>query len=232
MKKCIFIVDDEQDILDIIKINLEKEGYKVQCYLSADLAEKALLKSIPDLMLLDIMMEGTDGYEFCRSLKSKEKFNKIPIIFISAKSEEFDTVLGLELGADDYMTKPFSINELKSRVKAVLRRSTYVGSDMQNERSILTYNNLSLYPQEYRLMIENKNIKLTKTEFEILYLFLRNPGKIFTRDNIIDSVKGQDIYVVDRTIDVHIMNLRKKMGSYKQTIHTFSGVGYGFRENE
>jgi two-component system phosphate regulon response regulator PhoB len=230
MKKRIFVVDDEQDIRDILKINLEKEGYSVHCYPSADAAKKALNSMVPDIMLLDIMMEGMDGYEFCRNLRSEERFRHIPVIFLSAKSNELDKVVGLEIGADDYMTKPFSLSELKSRVKAVLRRSAPAAEDRSSGRSDITFKEMTLHPQEYRLTIQNEDVKLTKTEFEILYLFMKNAGKIFTRDNIIDSVKGDDVYVVDRTIDVHIMNLRKKLGPYKQTIMTFSGVGYGFRE--
>jgi DNA-binding response OmpR family regulator len=231
MKKRIFIIDDELDIREILKINLEKEGYDVHTYHSADIAEKALDSIEPDILLLDIMMDGTDGYEFCRKLRTNEKHKHLPVIFLSAKSEEFDKVLGLELGADDFITKPFSMKELKSRVKAVLRRTTTTIESLPTEdRSIISYKEVSLHPQKYSLLVQGEDVNLTKTEFEILYLFLRNPGKIFTRDNIIDSIKGQDVYVVDRTIDVHIMNLRKKLGLYKKIIRTFSGVGYGFRE--
>jgi len=230
MKKSIFVIDDEEDIREILKINLEKEGYDVHTYHSADVAEEALDSIEPDILLLDIMMDGTDGYEFCRKLRSKEKHKDLPVIFLSAKSEEFDKVLGLELGADDFISKPFGMKELKSRVKAVLRRTSSQESTLTEDRSIINYKEVSLQPEKYSLLVKGEDVNLTKTEFEILYLFLRNPGKIFTRDNIIDSIKGQDVYVVDRTIDVHIMNLRKKLGLYKNIIRTFSGVGYGFRE--
>jgi DNA-binding response OmpR family regulator len=230
MKKRIFAIDDETDIRDILKINLVKEGYEVETFASGEEALVALRGSEnPDLIILDIMMEGMDGYEFCKHVRLSPEYRAIPIIFLSAKVEEFDKVLGLELGGDDYITKPFGMKELKSRVKAVLRRAGDAGVAENNSR-LLTYKGLELNCDHYGLKIKGAEIRLTKTEFEILQLFLRNPGKIFSRDNIIDSVKGSDVYVVDRTIDVHIMNLRKKLGDYKNIITTFSGVGYGFRE--
>ena len=173
-------------------------------------------------------MEGKDGFEFCREIRSNEKFKSIPIIFLSAKSEEFDKVLGLELGGDDYLTKPFSIKELRSRIKAVLRRSGTVSEAVKS--AILKYKGVELNLDQYSLKVDNEEIKLTKTELNILSLFMENPGKIFSRDNIINSVRGHDVFVVDRTIDVHIMNLRKKLGDYKNIITTFSGIGYGFKE--
>ena len=229
MKKTVFIIDDEIDIQDIIKLNLLNEGYEVFSYSSAEEAVKELAGNEPDLVILDIMMQGMDGYEFCRKLRSTEEYKNIPVIFLSAKSEEFDKVLGLELGGDDYITKPFSIKELKSRVKAVLRRNRPVEKDKDFSETI-RYKGIVLNPGNYSLSVDEKEKALTKTEFNMLYIFMKNPGKIFTRDNIIDSIRGVDVYVLDRTIDVHIMNLRKKLGKYKNIIKTFSGVGYGFRE--
>ncbi|HOQ10955.1 MAG: Phosphate regulon transcriptional regulatory protein PhoB [Spirochaetes bacterium ADurb.Bin218] len=228
MKKKIFVVDDEKDIREILKINLSQEGYEIFTYASAKDAGKGLETISPDLIILDIMMEGKDGYDFCREIRVNEKFKNIPIIFLSARSEEFDKVLGLELGADDFITKPFSIKELKSRVKAVLRRTSEPIRSSQEK--ILRYKGVELNLNQYSLVVDGVEIKLTKTEFNILALFMENPGKIFSRDNIIDSVRGHDVFVVDRTIDVHIMNLRKKLGQYKNIITTFSGVGYGFKE--
>jgi DNA-binding response OmpR family regulator len=174
------------------------------------------------------MMEGKDGYEFCREIRSDKKLKSIPIIFLSAKSEEFDKILGLELGGDDYITKPFSIKELRSRIKAVLRRSVETSDEVKGK--LLKYKGVELNLDQYSLKVDNEEIKLTKTELNMLSLFMENPGKIFSRDNIINSVRGEDVYVVDRTIDVHIMNLRKKLRSYKNIITTFSGIGYGFKE--
>jgi two-component system, OmpR family, alkaline phosphatase synthesis response regulator PhoP len=229
MKKKIFAVDDESDILDIIRINLSSQNLEVLAFPSAELALRELEKTIPDLIVLDIMLDGMDGYEFCKRLRANDAHKDIPVIFLSAKSDEFDKVLGLELGGDDYLTKPFSVKELTARVKAVLRRSDRHTGEILADRKI-AYKGVELYPEKYSLVVDGKNVKLTKTEFEILYLFMKHPEKIFTRDNIIDSVRGGDVYVIDRTIDVHIMNLRKKLGKYKNIISTFSGVGYGFRE--
>jgi two-component system alkaline phosphatase synthesis response regulator PhoP len=228
MKKIIFIVDDEKDIREILKINLVSEGYSVTAFPSAADAKKGFESEKPDLIILDVMMEGKDGFEFCRDIRSNEKLKSVPVIFLSAKSEEFDKVLGLELGGDDYLTKPFSIKELRSRIKAVLRRAGEQSESKKN--SILKYKGVELNPEQYSLKVDSEEIKLTKTELNILSLFMENPGKIFTRDNIINSVRGHDVFVVDRTIDVHIMNLRKKLGEYKNIITTFSGVGYGFKE--
>jgi len=228
MKKKIFAIDDERDIQEIIKVNLDREGYEVHTFSSADLAEKHMKKgSIPDLIILDIMMPGTDGYEFCRRLKSVKEYASIPVIFLSAKTEEFDKVIGFELGGDDYMTKPFGVRELKARVKARLRT---MDAAPGGDDAVLRHEGVELFPERYCLMVDGREVELTKTEILILRLFLENPGKIFSRDNIIDSVRGQDTYVVDRTIDVHIMNIRKKLGVYKNIIRTFSGVGYGFKE--
>ncbi len=228
MKKKLFVVDDESDIREILRINLVTEGYEVYTFPSAEEAKESLSLNIPDLIILDIMMDGMDGIQFCREIRGEEKYSGIPVIFLSAKSDEFDKILGLELGGDDYMTKPFSIKELKSRIKAVLRRTSE--KPAANSSNVLKYRGVELNKEQYSLKVDNENVKLTKTEFNILSLFMENPEKIFTRDNIIDSVRGQDVYVVDRTIDVHIMNLRKKLKDYKNIITTFSGVGYGFKE--
>jgi len=228
MKKTIFVIDDEKDIREILKINLVSEGYSVTAFPSAEDAKKGFEAEKPDLIILDVMMEGKDGFEFCREIRSNEKFKSIPVIFLSAKSEEFDKVLGLELGGDDYLTKPFSIKELRSRIKAVLRRTGDIPEE--SKQVLLKYKGVELNPEQYSLKVDHEEIKLTKTELNILSLFMENPGKIFTRDNIINSVRGHDVFVVDRTIDVHIMNLRKKLGDYKNIITTFSGVGYGFKE--
>ena len=227
MKKRIVVIDDEADIRDILGVNLKNEGYEVNLCSSGSSALEFLKKNTNvDLIILDIMMEGLDGYEFCKIIRSDEALKKIPIMFLSAKTEEFDKVLGLELGGDDYLTKPFGIKELKARVKSLIRRT----SKEPEDSLLLVYKGIKLDRIGYTFKVDDKDVKLTKTEFEMLSLFLKNPGKIFTRDNIIDSIKGNDVYVIDRTIDVHIMNLRKKLGSYKNIISTFSGVGYGFKE--
>jgi DNA-binding response OmpR family regulator len=224
--KKIYVIDDEEDLREILRVNLSKEGYEVACFPSAEKALESFDKNTPDLIVLDIMMQGMSGYDFCKKIRSSDEYKLIPIIFLSAKSEEFDKVLGLELGGDDYITKPFGIKELISRVKAVFRRTEV---RPESDTDVLKHGGIELYPDKYMLKVDGKNIKVTKTEFHLLYLFLKHPGKVFTRDNIINSVKGEDIYVIDRTIDVHIMNLRKKLGKYKDVISTFSGVGYGLK---
>ena len=226
MKKKLFVVDDEIDIQEILRVNLAAEGYDVKCFSSADEVRKALAASTPDLFILDIMLGGTDGYDFCRELKSNKETRFIPIIFLSAKTEEIDKVLGLELGADDYISKPFGLKELKSRVKVVLRRTCH----HEDEPEKIEYLGIEMFPDMYSVKIDGVEANLTKTEMAILSLFMRNRNKIFSRDNIIDSIKGDNVYVIDRTIDVHVMNLRKKLGPYKETVRTFSGIGYGFRE--
>lgn len=234
MKKVVFVIDDEKDIQEILETNL-KATYNVHTFSSALDAQKALkVTGNPDIIILDIMMDGMDGYELCKYLKSDNEYKNIPIIFLSAKSAEFDKVLGLELGGDDYLAKPFSLKELQSRIKAVLRRTEKSNNDtnIDEPKKKIIYKTLVLSPDNYSLVINEKNVKLTKTEFRLLYLFFSHPEKIFSRDNIIDSIRGQDVYVVDRTIDVHIMNLRKKLKEYKNILITFSGVGYGLKLNE
>jgi two-component system alkaline phosphatase synthesis response regulator PhoP len=229
MRKKICVIDDEKDILDIIKMNLQDEGYDLYCFSSGEEAFQKLNSVRPDLFILDIMMPGMDGYDFCRRVRAADDYRDIPIIFLSAKSDELDKVLGLELGGDDYMTKPFSVKELKSRVKAVLRRVERPALSPGDKKKI-SYEGIEIDPHNYTLVVDGKDVDLTKSEFDILHLLLMNPGKIFTRDNIIDSIKGNDVYVIDRTVDVHIMNLRKKLGRHRGIIRTFSGVGYGFRK--
>ncbi|HOE19547.1 MAG: response regulator transcription factor [Spirochaetes bacterium] len=223
----IYVVDDEKDIREILKVNLQKNGYDVNTFASAEEVLKQLAIAKPDLFILDIMMNGMDGLDLCKHIRASRELTTIPILFLSAKSAELDKVLGLELGADDYLTKPFSIHELIARVKAIMRRSQT--KQELSPKEILTYNAISLYPDKFQVTIDNQNIDLTKTEFLILKLFMQYPGKIFTRDNIIDSIRGDNVYVIDRTIDVHIMNLRKKLGTYKDAIKTYSGVGYGLK---
>lgn len=227
-RKHIFIVDDENDIQTIVAINLTSANFDTSAFSSAEEAMAAMRTTVPDLIILDIMMEGMDGIEFCRILRSDERYRSIPIIFLSAKSEEFDRVLGLEIGGDDYVTKPFSVKELVARVKVQLRRGGTMQTQSGDKR--IVYQGLELYPERYELKLDGAEVRLTKTEFDILTVLLTHPGKLFSRDNLINSVRGDDVFVVDRTIDVHIMNLRKKLGPYKDIIATVAGVGYGFRE--
>ncbi len=228
MKKRVFVIDDERDIREILRVNLTEAQYLVHSFGSAEEALAELRRTRPDIIVLDIMMNGMDGYEFCRTLRGMREFSTIPVIFLSARAEELDRILGLELGGDDYMTKPFSVKELLSRIKAVLRRAE-AGPERGSGR-VITYRGVEVRPESYSAKVDGEEIRLTKTEFDILYLFVSHPGKIFSRDNIIDSVKGDNVFVSDRTIDVHIMNLRRKLGEAHPIISTFSGVGYGCKE--
>ncbi len=222
----IYVVDDEKDIREILKVNLQKNGYDVATFASAEEVLKQLAIAKPDLLILDIMMSGMDGLDLCKHIRASNTLKDIPILFLSAKSAELDKVLGLELGADDYITKPFSIHELIARVKAILRR---LQVKEETPKEVLTYKGIVLHPEKFSITIDKNPIDLTKTEFLILKLFMQYPGKIFSRDNIIDSIRGDNVYVIDRTVDVHIMNLRKKLGHYKDAIKTYSGVGYGLK---
>ena len=220
-KKSILVVDDEQDLCDIISFNLEKEGYAVD---SAFSAEEALKKDLGgyDLLLLDVMMGGMSGFKLAARLKADPKTTGIPIIFLTARDSEDDTVRGLELGADDYVSKPFSIRELLARIGAVLRRSS--GS----EEDKLVYEGLVLDKERKIVTVDGEEVFLTRTEFDLLQLLLSDQGRVFSRSELIGKVWSDDVLVLDRTVDVNITRLRKKIGQYSTRIHTRSGFGYYF----
>ncbi|MBQ3997038.1 MAG: response regulator transcription factor, partial [Bacteroidales bacterium] len=217
-KKSILVVDDEQDLCDIISFNLEKEGYAVD---SAFSAEEALKKDLGgyDLLLLDVMMGGMSGFKLAARLKADPKTTGIPIIFLTARDSEDDTVKGLELGADDYVSKPFSIRELLARIGAVLRRSS--GS----EEDKLVYEGLVLDKERKIVTVDGEEVFLTRTEFDLLQLLLSDQGRVFSRSELIGKVWPDDVLVLDRTVDVNITRLRKKIGQYSTRIHTRSGFG-------
>lgn len=220
----ILVVDDEEDLCEILKFNLENEGYLVD---TANSAEEAL-KMNPvafNLLLLDVMMGEMSGFKMANLLKKDKKTAEIPIIFITAKDTENDTVTGFNIGADDYISKPFSIREVVSRVKAVLRR-TSAKDDQSPEK--LTYQTLVLDIPQKRVCIDDNEIALTKKEFEILYLLLQNKGRVFSREDILSRIWSEEVYVLDRTIDVNITRLRKKIGEYGKCIVTRLGYGYCF----
>ena len=220
-KKSILVVDDEQDLCDIISFNLEKEGYAVD---SAFSAEDALKKDLGgyDLLLLDVMMGGMSGFKLAARLKADPKTTGIPSIFLTARDSEDDTVKGLELGADDYVSKPFSIRELLARIGAVLRRSS--GS----EEDKLVYEGLVLDKERKIVTVDGEEVFLTRTEFDLLQLLLSDQGRVFSRSELIGKVWPDDVLVLDRTVDVNITRLRKKIGQYSTRIHTRSGFGYYF----
>lgn len=220
----ILVVDDEEDLCEILEFNLESEGFYVETAFSAeDALEKDL--TVFNLVLLDVMMGTMSGFKMASIVRKNPKTAKLPIIFLTAKDTENDTLTGFTLGADDYISKPFSIKEVVARVKAVLRR---VNEEETENGQIVSYEGLELFVQEKKVKLEGEQLKLTKKEFEILKLFLENQGRVFSRDEILNSVWNNEAYVLDRTIDVNITRLRKKIGEYGKNIVTRLGYGYCF----
>ena len=223
----ILAVDDEEDILELIRYNLEKDGYRVTTAISGEEALEAAKSQQPDLILLDLMLPGVDGFEVCKILKNDSETSRIPIVMLTAKGEESDIVAGLELGAEDYITKPFSPRILIARIRAVLRRKKRAATDAA---SSLHIHNLAIHPARFEVLIDGEPVDLTATEFNILFFLVRHPGWVFTRSQIIDAVKGTDYPVTDRAVDVQIVGLRKKLKSAGKYIETVRGVGYRFKE--
>ncbi|MCI5875150.1 MAG: response regulator transcription factor [Prevotella sp.] len=221
----VLVVDDETDLCDILKFNLEAEGYYVT---TTNSAEEALEKNVAryDLLLLDVMMGGMDGFTLARMLKKRAETSQIPIIFLTARTTESDTVNGLDIGADDYIAKPFSIREVKARIKAVLRRTHEQAPDQQ----VLTFKSLQLNLDKKTVSIDDEEIPFSKTEFEILALLLREKGHVFSRQELINRIWPRDVMVLDRTVDVNITRVRKKIKDYARHIITRLGYGYFFEE--
>ena len=226
-KEKILVVDDEEDILELVRYNLVREGYAVSTALSGEEALKAAVAEPMDLIVLDLMLPGIDGLEVARRLKQNSETKEAPIVMLTAKGEEADIVTGLELGADDYVTKPFSPRILIARIKAVLRRQ-HGGLELEDE--ILNVRELSIHPGRRHVTADGKSLDLTFTEFQVLYFLARRPGWVFTRSQIVDAVRGDDYPVTDRSVDVQIVGLRKKLGPHGRYIETVRGVGYRFIE--
>ncbi len=225
-KDCkILVVDDENDLCEILKFNLETEGYTVE---TANSAEEALTLDLPsfNLLLLDVMMDGMSGFAFARKLKSDSATKGLPIIFLTARDTENDTVTGFNLGADDYISKPFSIREVLVRVRAVLRRTMDAPSG--EELGVLRYQGLELNLNSKAVSIDGETVAFTKTEFEILHTLLAEKGRVFSRQELIDRIWPSDVLVLDRTVDVNITRLRKKIGRFSKCIVTRLGFGYFF----
>ncbi|MGD8228252.1 MAG: response regulator [Desulfobacteraceae bacterium] len=226
-KERILVVDDEEDILELVRFNLAREGYPIICTTSGEESLKIVQKEHPDLIVLDLMLPGIDGLDVAKALKNDPKTRDIPIIMLTAKGEEADIVAGLELGADDYVTKPFSPRILLARVRAVLRRGA---SEVPEDDSVLKVHNLLIHPGRREVLVNGEQAQLTFTEFGILNYLARRPGWVFTRSQIVDAVRGDDYPVTDRSVDVQIVGLRKKLGRAGKYIETVRGVGYRFRE--
>ena len=225
-KEKILIVDDEEDVLELVRYNLDRNGYATE---TATTGEEALVKAkstLPDLIVLDLMLPGIDGLEVCKRLKINEKTQTIPIIMLTAKGEESDIITGLELGADDYITKPFSPKVLVARVRRIMQRVI----DRDLEKAPVKVHEIVIDPARRQVMLKNKPVDLTFTEFNILYTLAKRPGLVFTRYQIVDALHGNDYLVTDRAVDVQIVGLRKKMKPYHKYIETVRGVGYRFKD--
>ena len=225
-KENILIVDDEEDVLELVQFNLEKDGYKTETAVSGEEALKKAKAKRPDLIILDLMLPGIDGLEVCKKLKSDTKTEGIPVIMLTAKSEEADIITGLELGAQDYITKPFSPKVLIARVRRILQKS--IVHDLK--KTPVKIHELIIDPARHEVLIKNKPVELTFTEFSILYTLAKRPGLVFTRYQIVDSIRGEDYLVTDRAIDVQIVSLRKKLGPCGKYIETVRGIGYKFKD--
>lgn len=226
----ILVVEDEAPIQELLQFNLERSKYSVKVVDSGEEALKQAAKVQPDLILLDIMLPGADGLEVCRRLKDDPKTKRIPIIMLTALCEEADVVAGLELGADDYVTKPFSPRVLLARVKAALRRIESDNEEPPDDN--VNIHGISIDTSRYKVEVNGADAVLTITEFKVLQLLAQQPGRVFTRYQIVDAVHGEDYPVTDRSVDVQIVGLRKKLGDAGQYIETVRGVGYRFKEEE
>ena len=227
-KERILVVEDEQDILELVRYNLARENYQVFCASSGEEALRIATSETLNLIILDLMLPGIDGLEVTRRLKSNSRTQNIFIVMLTAKGTEADIVTGLELGADDYITKPFSPRVLLARIKAVIRRSS---DEKAEDNTVVQIHNLTIHPGRREVLVGEKPVILTYTEFQVLYYLVRRPGWVFTRSQIVDAVRGDDYPVTDRSVDVQIVGLRKKLGSAGRYIETVRGVGYRFKES-
>ena len=227
-KTKIVVVEDEADILEVIDYNLSKEGFNVSSALDGEKGLVLVQKEIPDLVLLDLMLPGIDGIEICRQLKADSATRSIAIIMVTAKGEESDIVLGLGIGADDYVLKPFRPRELIARVKSVLRR----GGLREEDKEVISFDELIIDCNRHEVRLENKKVNLTAMEFKLFYFLASHPGRVFTREHILNNVSSEDTYIIDRNIDVHIRSIRKKLDKKRDLIETIHRVGYRFRDEE
>jgi two-component system alkaline phosphatase synthesis response regulator PhoP len=225
-KERILVIEDDEDILQLLKYNLAKEGYQVTGAASGEEALTVLRTNVPDLVLLDLMLPGIDGLEVCRLLKREAKTSQIPIIMLTAKGEEADIVTGLELGADDYITKPFSPRVMLARVRTVLRRRQ---AEPPAAEAAIKMHELVMHPGRHEVLVKDQPLDLTLTEFRLLHMLAGHPGWVFTRDQIVKGVHGDDYPASDRSVDVQVVSLRKKLGPCGKYLETVRGVGYRFK---
>ncbi len=229
-KDKILVIDDEKDILDLVEYNLKQNGYKVTCVATGEEALDAARSFKPDLILLDLMLPGVDGFDVCKDLKSQPDTQEIPVIMLTAKSEDIDVVTGLELGADDYITKPFSPRVLIARVRAILRKKNKLSEAQKTGDKIIRIQDIVIDTRKHLVRVNDKTIDLTFSEFRLLQLLAERPGWVYSRYQIVDGIRGEDYPVTDRSVDVQVVGLRKKLGSSGKYIQTVRGVGYRFKE--
>ena len=227
-KPKIVVIEDEVDILEVINYNLSKEGFDVCSALDGEEGLALIKKEVPDLVLLDLMLPGLDGIEICRKLKTDYSTRSIPIIMVTAKGEESDIVLGLGMGADDYMVKPFRPRELMARIRSVLRRGDFI----EEGEGLGSIDELVIDINRHEVKLEGKKIVLTAMEFKLLHFLASNPGRVFTRENLLNHVSSDDTFIIDRNIDVHIRSIRKKLNKHRELIETIHRVGYRFRDKD
>lgn len=223
----ILVVDDEEDILELVRYNVEKAGYRVTCAATGGDAVTSARSVAPDLVVLDLMLPGLDGLEVCALLKNDPKTRDAAIVMLTARGEERDIVRGLEMGADDYVTKPFSPRILLARIQAVLRRRE---ADAKEKDAVLRVHDLTIHPGRHEVTVKGAAVDLTSTEFRLLHFLARRPGWVFTRSQIVDAVRGDGYAVTDRAVDVQVVGLRKKLGAHGHCIETVRGVGYRMKE--
>jgi two-component system, OmpR family, alkaline phosphatase synthesis response regulator PhoP len=229
-KERVLIIEDDDNIRELLQYNLQREGYLVTGLPSGENTLVTARAQHPDIILLDLMLPGIDGLSVCKMLKADAATAAIPVVMVTAKGEEADVVVGLELGADDYIIKPFSPKVLVARVRAVLRRKTVASHD--DATAPLQIGGLSIHPGRRELLIDGKPVELTFTEFQLLHFLAGRPGWVFTRYQIVDAIKGEDYPVTDRSVDVQVVGLRKKLGPYSDYIETIRGIGYRFTDRE
>lgn len=230
LKKTVLVVDDEKDLLELVSYQLQRNGYDVLTAANGNDAMQIAKREMPDLMILDLMLPGMDGTEIARRLKADPKTAVIPIVMLTAKSEETDVVVGLTLGADDYVTKPFSMKILLARVNTILRRGEVAG-EAKADNAIVKAGPLLIDPAKHDVSVDGESIRLTLTEFKLLTAIVNARGRVLSRDQLMDKAMGTDVFVTDRAIDVHITAIRKKLGSASWLVHTVRGVGYQLQEN-
>jgi len=226
-KERILVVDDEEDILELVRFHLAREGYQVTLAASGEEALKKAKRETFELIVLDLMLPGMDGFEVAKALKADPRSKGTPIVMLTAKGEDADIVTGLEIGADDYITKPFSPRVLTARVKALLRRRSKA---LVDDTTVVMIHELEIHPGRRAVLADGHPLDLTFTEFQLLTFLARRPGWVFTRSQIVDAVRGSDYPVTDRSVDVQVVGLRKKLGDYGHYIETVRGVGYRFKE--